>query len=129
MSRIDEFNIGHKNFVYVDLSEISTSDELKRTTKAIEPIIARYPKKSLYSITNINDFEFDTETKSILSSYVAHVEPFIKYWTVIGCDGIKKIMSSTTSIPLNELCKIIDRLKMHITYTRDSAIAWLQRMN
>ena len=118
MERMEEFSIQGRNFVYIDLSGMKTNEDFIRFTTVAKPVIAKYPEDSVYTITNVDDTIFDSETKGFLAEYMTHNKPYVKYGAVIGFDGIKKIMGNT-------LCKIVGRKNMHFAFSRETAIEWL----
>ena len=68
-------------------------------------------------ILNIANISFDTETKKIAEEALTHNRPYVKYGTIIGVDGIKKLMFST-------VLKISGR-DMSLFFSKEQAIAWL----
>jgi hypothetical protein len=118
MERIEEFTVDGKNFVYIDLTDFASIDDFLVASKGIKAVIAKYPKKSLYTITNIRNMRFDSESKTIMADYMKHNEPYVKYGVVIGVDGIKKIMALSTF-------KVIGRTNMGFAFSREQAIEWL----
>ena len=115
--RIEEFTIDGKNFMYVDVSHIKQNSGFIDVVERVKPLISKYPEKSLYMILNIENIIFDTETKRIAVEGLAHNRPYVKYGTIIGVDGIKKIM-------FNVVLKITGR-DMSIFFSKEQAITWL----
>ena len=118
MKRVEEFTQEGRSFVYIDLSNIKTAAELLETTEEIKPIIAKYPPESLYTVTNIADFNVDSEKKDILTAYLSHNKPYVKFSAVIGMDGVKKIMTDLAF-------KITGRPNILFAYSKDKAIELL----
>ena len=118
MERTEEFNVDGKSFVYLDLTGLRTSDEFMSAIEAIKKVIAKYPLNSLYTITNVDDARFDSETKAFLVDYMAHNKPYVKYGAVIGFNGINKMMG-------NYIFKTAERTNMHFAFTREKAMEWL----
>ena len=115
--RIEEFTIDGKNFMYVDVSNIKQNSGFVDVVERVKPLIRQYPEKSVYMILNIANIRFDTETKKIAEEGLTHNGPYVKYGTIIGVDGIKKIMFSA-------VLKISGR-DMSIFFSKEQAIAWL----
>ena len=118
MERIEEFAHNGKNFVYVDLSNIKNNEDFIKIFEVVKLLIEKYDEYSLYTIINIENILFDTETKEIAAQYLKNNNPYVKYGVVIGLDGIKKIMA-------NAVFKLSGRKNMHFAYTKEQAIAWL----
>ena len=118
MERIEEFSLDGKDFVYLDLSGMSTNNEFSKIAEALKASAAKYPENSLYTITNIEGIRFDSEMKFYLVDCMSHNKPYVKYGVMVGFDGIKKSMISS-------VCDMIGRSNMHFTFTKEKAIEWL----
>jgi len=116
--RIEEFKQEGKDFVYYDLSNFETNDEFIEFTKAANERITKYAEHSLYTITNIRDVKFDSETKTIVADWMKRNKPYVKFGSVIGFDGIKKIM-------VNAIFKLCGRKNMIFTSSKEQAIEYL----
>ena len=113
-----EFMLDGKSFIYIDLSGLKKNDDFNERIRLIEPIIAKYPENSLYTITNVENIRFDSQSKEIVAQYMGRNKPFVKYGAVIGLDGIKKIM-------INAIFTLSGRKNMHFALTKEKAIEWL----
>jgi len=118
MERIEEFTREGKNFLYIDFSGFSCDDEHLDLVKKTEPVIEKYPGHSLYTITNIANLRFDSETKKIAADFIIHNAPYVKYGAIIGLDGIKKMMAYT-------VMKLSGRTNLGFAFSREGAIEWL----
>jgi len=118
--RIEEFTQDGKNFMYIDMSGLKTTEEFGALVKVIEPEIAKYPAASLYTITNLENVRFDTEGKELIVKYMEHNKPSVKYGAIIGFDGIKKIM-------VNMTVEESGREDMIFAFTREQAVELLLR--
>jgi len=116
--RIEEFKRDGKEFVYYDLSNFETNDEFIEFTKVANERITKYAEHSLYTITNIRDVRFDSETKNIVATWMENNKPYVKFGAVIGFDGIKKIM-------VNAIFKLCGRKNMTFTSSKEQAIEFL----
>jgi len=114
----EEFTLEGKNFIYIDLSGTKSNNEFNERIKVIVPEIAKYPEKSLYTITNVENIRFDTKSKEIVAQYMMTNKPYVKFGAVIGIDGIKKIM-------INAIFALSGRSNMHFAFTKEQAIEWL----
>jgi len=116
--RIEEFILEGKNFIYLDMSDLKTSKGFSELVKIAEPAIAKYPEGSLYTITNVENARFDTEVKMLLVNYLKHNKPYVKYWAIIGVDGIKKVVANT-------LLALSGRAKPLFAFTKEQAVEFL----
>ena len=114
----EEFSLEGKNFIYIDLSGTKSNNEFNERIKVIMPEIAKYPEKSLYTITNVENIRFDTKSKEIVAQYMTFNKPYVKFGAVIGIDGIKKIM-------INAIFALSGRSNMYFAFTKEQAIEWL----
>jgi len=116
--RIEEFTLEGKSFVYYDLSNFKTNEEFLEFTKTAKERITKYAEHSLFTITNIKDVKFDSETKNIIADWMEHNKVYAKFGSVIGFDGIKKIM-------VNAIFKLCGRKNMTFSSSKEQAIAFL----
>ena len=117
-TRAEEFTIDGKKFVYIDFSGLRKNEDFIGLVKTIEPVIAKYPEHSLYTITNIENVRFDSSSKILVAEFMKNNKPYVKYGVVIGLDGIKKIM-------LRAAFKLSGRANMSFAFTKEQAIEWL----
>jgi hypothetical protein len=116
--RIEEFTQDEKNFIYLDLSGFETNDEYKEFVETAKTCISKYAKNSLYTITNIKDVNFDSETKKVIAEWMNYNRPYVKFGAVIGFDGIKRMM-------VNSIFKLSSRKNMAFVSTKEEAVEWL----
>jgi len=122
MDRIEEFNRNGKNFIFINLSGIKTSDEFSSQFNLIKPVISKYKNRSLNLITNIADIRIDAEIKDMALDFLRHNKPYIKSSVVIGMDGIKKMM-------LNTMTKLCGRDDFYYVFTKEKAIEWILKQH
>ena len=120
--RIEEFTCEGKSFVYIDFSGLKANDAFQNLMELIKPVIAKYPEKSLYTVTNIASGMFDSDVRKTAAEYLRHNEPYVKYGAIIGLDGIKKMIC-------NAIIKVSGRTNMTFAFTREQAIDWLLKQN
>ena len=118
MERVEEFTLEGKNFMYIDFSGFMTKDDFDRQIAIIDPIIAKYPEQSLYTITNIENIRIDISFKEALIKYLERNKPHVKHGVIIGLDGVKKVI-------LKEMFHESERGNMHFVFTKEQAITWL----
>lgn len=115
---MEEFTIEGKSFFSIDFSGIISNKDFIDLTNTAKLIIAKYPKHSLYTVSNISNIRGDTQTKEIFHKYLEHNKPYVKHGAIIGVDGIKKMMAKT-------IMKLTGRKDFHYAYSREEAIEWL----
>jgi len=119
-SRIEEFTLDGNSFIYFDLSEFKDNSEYSEFVEAAKKRMAKYAEQSLFTITNIRNVKFDSETKRIVAEWMAYNKPYVKYGAVIGFDGIKRLV-------VNAIFKMGGRKNMTFSPDREQAIEWLQK--
>ena len=117
-NRIEEFTQDGKDFIYLDLSGFKTNDEYREFVEAAKIRIAKHAKNSLYTITNIRDVKFDSETKRVVAEWMAYNRPYVKFGAVMGFDGIKRMV-------VNSIFKLSGRKNMTFVANKEGAIEWL----
>jgi len=115
MERVEEITCGGKNIVYIDFTGLKSNEEFLETVKTIEPIIAKYPEKSVYTITNIQNIRFDSNSKHLIARYMENNKPYVKHGVIIGADGIKKMM-------VRIVMKLSGRTNMSYAFTKEGAV-------
>lgn len=118
MKRVETFRYKDKNFMYFDLSNLRANTRYAEIIAEAKKIIIDYPENSVYSITNVKELMYDTETKTLLVQWMEFNRPYIKYGAIIGLDGIKKIMGRT-------ILNISRRTNMTFAGTKEEAQEWL----
>ena len=118
MKRIEEFTMNGKNFMCIDFSEYRTDDDFLKLIAVIEPLIEKYPKDSLYTITNTEKIRFNARIKDIVVKFLEHNKPYVKHGVVFGFDGIKKVM-------INTVLKMSGRSNIHFSFSKEKAVEWL----
>ncbi|MCL2627346.1 MAG: hypothetical protein FWD44_01440 [Oscillospiraceae bacterium] len=96
--RIEEFKIGDKDVVFIDFSGFNNDKEAIAFIEASKPLIKKYPYNSIYTITNIEDVALSANSHDIISGWVEHNKPYVKFGVVYGVDGIKKVLGKTLKI-------------------------------
>jgi hypothetical protein len=116
--RIEEFKQDGKNFIYLDLSGFKTNYEYKEFVEAAKVRIQKHAENSLYTITNIRDVNFDTETKRVIAEWMDFNRPYVKFGTVMGFDGIKRMI-------VNSIFKLSGRKNMAFVSSKEEAVEWM----
>jgi len=116
--RIEEFALLGYNFIYFDLSEFKENSEFKEFIEVAKKRMEKYAEQSLFTITNIRGVKFNSETKKIIAEWMVCNKPYVKYGSVIGFDGIKRIV-------VNAIFKMGGRKNMTFSSSREQAVEWL----
>jgi len=122
MECIQEFVREGKNFIYLDFSELSASSELLSLIEEAKPVIAKYPEKSLYTISDFDRIRLDSLPKEVMSEFMEHNAPYVRYGAIIGLDGVKRLFANT-------LMKMSGRKNMHVAFSMEQAIEWLLKQD
>jgi len=112
------FQAEGKNILYIDFSNVKTLEEFSIAIEKIEHAIEKYPKQSLYTITNMTGTIIDSSSKDTFIKYAAHNKPYVKNGALIGLDGITKMIVTT-------ILDKAERNKFHIAFTKEKAIEWI----
>lgn len=118
MERIEEFTRDGKNFILIDFSGLTKEHEFRELTEQVKQIIVKYPEKSVYTISNVENIRFDTSVKNIFVDYMRYNKPYVKNGTAIGIDGIKKILITTVS-------RLSGRKTLAFCYSKEEAVNYL----
>ena len=116
--RIEEFSLHGKSFMYIDLSGLKSNDGYIELIELIETAVAKYPRNSLYTISNIENVRFGTRAKGHIVRCMEHNKPYVKCAAVIGFDGVKKIMGSMAAA-------LSGRDSLLFAFSREQAIEML----
>jgi len=117
-SRIEEFSVEGKSFIYYDFSDFHLLEEYVKLMEEAKSVIVKYPMHWLLTITNITNIKFDTSVKEAVAEWMVFNKPFVISGAVIGVGGIKKIMADAVFTASG-------RSNMKIFRTREQAIEWL----
>jgi len=116
--RFEEFAVDGENFIYIDFSGIKSNEEFLEQARMIEPVVAKYPPNSLYTITNVQNTRIDSKSKEYVAKYMEHNKPYVKRGAVIGIDGIIKVLG-------NAIFSLSRRENLVFAYTKEQAIELL----
>jgi len=118
MNRIEEFTRDGKKFVYIDFSGLHTNEEISRMIAQVQPVIRKYPPKSIYTITNFEQLHFDKDSKALINPYAESNKPYVIAGVIIGMDGLKRVMANT-------IFTVSGRKDLTILTTKEEAIQYL----
>jgi hypothetical protein len=115
LNRIEKFTLGESNFLYIDFSNFKTNGEFKKFIETLKPILKKYEKKSVYTISNTEGVRFDTETKSIIADWMEFNESYVIKGAILGVDGIRRIF-------INSILSMAGRKNMVFAATKEQAV-------
>lgn len=86
--------INYKNHavVYLDFSNLRSTDEINDLIGKAITEIRRRPLKSVLTLTNIDGMYFNNTIFSVFSKYVRENSPYVKASAVVGMTGLISIM-------------------------------------
>jgi len=122
MERFEEFTIDGKNFVSIDFSHCKIQDEFYMLTEEAKKIIAKYPKKSVYTITYIEGVKLDARVREIAIRYIKDNTPYVRYGAVVGLDSVKKII-------LSKVFRLGERTNLFLALSKKEALDWLLKQD
>ena len=115
MERIKEFTRERKYLVYIDFSGLKSYEEFMAFMERATATLSKYPRQSVYTITNIQNIILDTSIKRLFIPYIERNTPYVKYGAIIGLDGVKKLM-------VDMMIKITNRKNLIAAMTMEQAI-------
>jgi len=118
----EEFSVEEKNIIYIDFSHAKSDEEFSTAFGKIERAIAKHPKSSLYTITNMAGVRIDTFSKDSFIKYAEHNKPYVKKGVLIGVDGVTKMI-------ITNIFEKAGRDKFHIAFTKEKAIEWISQQD
>ena len=114
----EEFTVEGKNIIYIDFSLVKTDEDFSEVFEKVGNVIASHPENSLYTITNMAGVRIDTLYKDNFIKYGQHNKPYVKRGTLIGLDGVTKMI-------VENIIKKAGRDSFHIAFTKEKAIEWI----
>lgn len=85
---------GEKMILSLNFANLSI-DEAHEVIDYSSGIIAKMPKDSIYTLTNIKDANFNQELIDALKRFAQQNKPHVIAGAVIGAEGIKKVLFNT----------------------------------
>ncbi|MCL2127181.1 MAG: hypothetical protein FWH38_02905 [Treponema sp.] len=118
MERVEEFSHEGKDFVYINFSGLNADDSFLAVIDQVKQVMVKYPEKSVYTITDIDNIKFDTLIKNDIIKYLEFNKTYVKYGAIIGIDGIKKMLAQS-------VMKLSGRTNFNFCFTKEEAVKWL----
>ena len=69
-----------------------TTEELRERIESIKPLVVKEPLNSILCIADVKEGKFNTEMTQQLKDFTKHNEPYIKMTTLVGVEGLKKVI-------------------------------------
>jgi len=122
MNRIEEFTRDGKNIIYIDFSGFTTDKEFTDFIASAKIVVKKYSPGSLYTITNITDAKISANTHDIMSDWITHNKPYVKFGAVYGADSTSKIIGKTASI-------VSQRSNLAYLSSKEEALDYLSKLD
>ena len=81
-----------KRILYMNLSGITESEDLKGRIAAIEPVVEKEEPSSILCICDLTNSRTNPESTMLLKHFTKHNQPFIKMTALIGLTGLQKVV-------------------------------------
>ena len=95
MDRVEEFERDGKNFVYIDFSGLTATDDISQAIDRAKAVICSHQIRSVFTITNLDGLRFDNETKDLIIPYTEGNQPYVIAGAIIKLDDFKKSIAET----------------------------------
>jgi hypothetical protein len=114
--------ITHRNarILYMKIAS-QTNEELKERIESIKPVILKEPPNSILCIADVKDGKFNTEMTQMLKEFTKHNEPYIKMTTLVGVEGLKKVI-------YNGVLLFTQRKNLILKDTKEEALDYLAEL-
>jgi hypothetical protein len=106
-----------KRILYTDIASQKT-EELLDIVKRLKVEIEKQPPNSVLCLCNVKGGKTNTEINQALKEFVKNADPYMKMITVIGLEGLQKIL-------YNSILMFTRSKKMTIKNSKDEALDWL----
>ncbi len=91
MERIQFIQHKGRQILHLDLTNAKAAEVVQLVHDAT-PVIAAQPAKSLRTLTDVTDMNFNTEAAEALKQFTKHNKPFVIAGAVVGVTGLKQII-------------------------------------
>ena len=114
--------ITHRNvrILYMKIAS-QTTEELKDRIESIKPIVIKEPPNSILCIADVKEGKFNTEMTQLLKDFTKHNEPYIKMTTLVGVEGLKKVI-------YNGVLLFTKRKNLVLKDTKEEALDYLAEL-
>jgi len=110
--------IEHKGIeiLRIDISHCEM-EEIVPLVNSAKKLIAGRPLNSVLTLTNVKDARYTPALERTMKDFVVHNKPFVKAATVVGVEGIRKLL-------FEAVIKFSGRA-LHLAENEESAKEWL----
>ncbi len=91
MERIQFMQHKGRQILHLDLTNAKAT-EVVQLVRDATPVIAAQPAKSLRTLTDVTNMNFNTEATEALKQFTKHNKPFVIAGAVVGVTGLKQII-------------------------------------
>ncbi len=91
MERIQFIEHKGKQILHLDFRN-TKADEVIKVINGAKPVIAAQPAKSIRTLTDVTDMNFDTKATQALKEFASHNAPYVNAAAVVGITGLKQII-------------------------------------
>jgi len=91
MERIEFIQHKGKQILHLNFTHAKPM-EVVEASKAAMSLIAKQPAKSLRTLTDVTDMNFDTASTQALKELARHNAPFVMAGAVVGITGLRQII-------------------------------------
>jgi hypothetical protein len=94
MSRISVISHEGKNIIYIDFSNMKTSqkEEVYKLFNDANALISKNLPKSARIVTNLTNLGFDKEMSNGFKIYASNNTPYVKASALVGVTGLQKVI-------------------------------------
>jgi hypothetical protein len=116
MQRVEFISYKGVSILLVDFSRTTTTEGLEVIEQA-KRAIASQPLKTVLTLTDVSDAEYDSSVNEAMRGYVSHNKPYVRAAAVVGASGLRRVALNTFRVLTGRELKVFD--------DRDSAMEWL----
>jgi hypothetical protein len=114
MERLSFIEHKGKKILYADYRDLCGADareEIAALVKAEMELIAKQPKKSLLTLTDVTNIHVCKEVNELLTQMTAHNKPYVKKAAVLGVTGVKAAFYNIMMALSDRKIKIFDDIE------------------
>jgi hypothetical protein len=91
MERVQFIQHKGKQILHLDFTQ-AKSDEVLVAIKTAKGVIAKQPGKSVRTLTDVTNMNFNAESTQALKEFASHNAPYVTAAAVVGITGLKQII-------------------------------------
>ena len=104
--------------LFIDLSH-ATPDEFLATMEEARAVIAKQPRASLRTLTNVAGVRFRKALTPAIREFLVHNKPFVHAGAVVGLDSLKMIVFNFINRAAGRTLRAVD--------DQEAAMEWLAK--